>query len=1011
MRLSFGPVLLLAALGCSPVRTPDEGGTDAGSTCQARICEPGKTCGLVDDGCGGVLSCSQCTSPQTCGGGGVENVCGEPGHCTPETNQAFCARAGADCGSVIAADNCGTSRTASCGSCTTGTCSAHRCTIPAGRAPGSACTQAAQCAGGTAARCTTDLQGGYCLIVGCTVGGTDCPASSMCLRLNDTTNACVAGPCSTTSPCARASEGYVCDNDHSCWWHPTPTCIPDAAESLCAREGRVCGALTTQDNCGQTRSIASCGTCGSGTCDASGLCACLPEADAAFCARLGKSCGRAEGLDSCGSNRVVDCGTCGTGGIGGRVVKAAAGGMHTCVLTRLGGVKCWGDNVFGALGMDSRANESREPVDVVGLTSGVLSVESGMRFSCALTEAGGVKCWGDNGSGELGDGTTLQRWAPVDVTGLASGVVAIATGHEHACALLSAGTLECWGKGYSGQLGNGATTSSSTPVTVTGLTGVTAVAAGDNFTCAVVAGGKPLCWGVGPLGSPFSHSRSTPGVVDQLTSGVTAITAGLQHVCVVVGGGVKCWGTNTSGQLGDGSTTSSDLAVAVSRVSGVVAVAAGGVSTCALLADRTVKCWGSGSAFPHAVPGMVGIASLSAGDQHACGVTVTGALRCFGKNLDAQLGDGSTQDRSDALEAFGLTSGDGVATLSAGTGHTCVSTTNGSTKCWGSNYGTGALGTGDNTDRDWPVPTLLAEPVSRVEVGDTNSCAISLGRLFCWGTDLSGQLGDGLGGTRVEPFEMPGISGVTAVDVGYGRHICAIVAGGAVECIGDNGEGQIGDGLYGGVNRSPTAVVGLPPATALALGKDFSCALTSGGGVKCWGNNRNGQLGDGTATSRPTPVDVSGLTSGVKAIAAGVAHACALTTAGALKCWGDNSWRALGTGSSANQSPTPAPVVGLASGVLAMSLGEAHSCAVVTGGTVKCWGGNAQGQLGDGTTTNRPTAYAVSNVSGAIALSAGGTHTCAVTSSGAVWCWGNNLSGRLGNRGTYSTLPVQVLGM
>ncbi|MDW8351739.1 MAG: RCC1 repeat-containing protein, partial [Anaerolineae bacterium] len=554
------------------------------------------------------------------------------------------------------------------------------------------------------------------------------------------------------------------------------------------------------------------------------------------------------------------------------VTAIVAGGDHTCALTS-GGVKCWGANWYGQLG-NGTTTSSSTPVNVSGLSSGVSAIVAGYAHTCALT-SGGVKCWGANWYGQLGNGTTTNSSTPVNVSGLSGGVIAIAAGFYHTCARTSSGGVKCWGANWYGQLGDGTTTDRLTPTDVSGLSsGVSAIAVGGLHTCALISSGWVKCWGrnaFGQLGNGTTVNRFTPWDVSGLSSGVSAIAAGNYHTCALTsGGGVKCWGDNFYGQLGDGTTTDRSTPADVSGLSsGVTAIAAGGYHTCALTSGGGVKCWGS--------------------------------------NDYGQLGDGTTAYRTTPVNVSGLSSG--VSAIAAGNYHTCALTSGGGVKCWGLNI-SGRLGDGTTADRLTPTDVFgLSSGVSAIAVGGSHTCALtSGGGVKCWGWNLYGQLGDGTVTNSSTPVDVSGLfSGVSAIAAG-GYHTCARTGSGGVKCWGDNFYGQLGDGTVTN-SSTPVDVYGLSGwMIGIAAGGAHTCARTSGGGVKCWGLNNHGQLGDGTTTIPLTPVDVFGLSSGVTAIATGFYHTCARTSSGGAKCWGSNISGQLGDGRPLQHS-TPVDVV------------------------------------------------------------------------------------------------------
>ncbi len=309
--------------------------------------------------------------------------------------------------------------------------------------------------------------------------------------------------------------------------------------------------------------------------------------------------------------------------------RIAAGGQHTCALTSVGEVKCWRSNEFGQLG-NGTTTDSTIPVDVAGLGNSVMAIAAGGRHTCALTDNGGVSCWGANYGGQLGNGTTTDSSAPVDVSGMESGVDAIAAGGEHTCALTVEGGVKCWGSNSSQQLGNGTMTDSRTPVAVSDLvSGVSAIVAGDYHSCALTSAGGVRCWGYAGSGG---LGGGVPSDVPGLATGITSIAASYEQTCALtVDHVVKCW----SGFDGSGPVDVPGLG------SGTIAISAGSDGhTCALTSGGAVKCWTNDSA-PVDVAGLAsGVTAIAAGFSHTCALMRGGGVMCWGDNWSGQLGNG-----------------------------------------------------------------------------------------------------------------------------------------------------------------------------------------------------------------------------------------------------------------------------------------------------------------------------------------------------------------------------------
>jgi parallel beta-helix repeat protein len=419
--------------------------------------------------------------------------------------------------------------------------------------------------------------------------------------------------------------------------------------------------------------------------------------------------------------------------------KVRAGQSHTCVVTSEQRPQCWGSNIYGQLG-DGSTGGGGVPLNVcaTGATppclpangnvlTNVADVAGGIYHTCALMTGGTVKCWGLSDFGQLGDGSTSQRLTPVDVCAVGAvppcsvgsgnaltNVTAIAAGYYHNCALISGGSVRCWGWNAGGRLGVANTgetcqpagqACSTKPVSAALVgSGNTALAAGAGWTCTLSGGAAP-CWGAPNIGGPPPPGTVTyvcgtiisPGVCAAL-GGIVAIDAGDNHGCALLNTGyLRCWGHTTDGQLGNGS-----------------AGALGGwnVSAFSCMTGATPPCSpGEGDA-------LTGIASVDAGGDHTCAVLVGGVAKCWGENENGEVGDGTTPlDRlmpvdvcaTGASAPCSQANGNhlkSVARLGLGRLHSCAVMDGGGVKCWGSGYGTTPL------DVTLKGPTPTATPTN-----------------------------------------------------------------------------------------------------------------------------------------------------------------------------------------------------------------------------------------------------------------------------------------------------------
>ncbi|MCL2173995.1 IPT/TIG domain-containing protein, partial [Candidatus Saccharibacteria bacterium] len=863
--------------------------------------------------------------------------------------------------------------------------------------------------------------------------------------------------------------------------------------------------------------------------------------------------------------------------------QISAGGYHTCAIASDDQLYCWGNNNYGQLG-DGTNNNSSTPIAVAGPLSGIAikQISVGGNYTCAIrADNDQLYCWGYNGYGQLGDGTSgsgADKSVPTAVTSPLDGVAVsqVTTSYSYTCAIrASDGQAFCWGYNNDGQLGDGTTASSPIPVAVAGvLSGVAVkqIAAGGSHTCAIRASDEQaFCWGGnghGQLGDGTTSDQPTPTAVAGPLGGmaIKQIAAGNQYACAIRASDDQafCWGMNDLGQLGDGTGGS----------------------------------YGDENDIPTAVVGPlsgVAVEQIAPGEYHTCAIRASdGQAFCWGWNYVGQLGDGTLADSSSPVAVTSPLSGVSIKQISAGYyDYTCaIQAVNGQIYCWGDNYrgqlGDGTSGSGSNKS----VPTAVdvaslppATPTVTLDIGGNpapciNVVVVSSTTITCTTTahhsgivdvsvDINGEIatlaaafedefdftavtpnegltgggttltitGEGFSGTiqptvyvdgaictnltvlsdtaltcdtpkhkvgLVDIEVMVNLEGLTLTDSfnyysltlssitpNYGptaggtnmtitgtgfvqnvewkqvaagsQHTLAIDSEGNLYAWGWNYYGQLGNGTNGtGTNSdvpikiSDGAIAGSPltaglKITQVAGGVYYSLAIDENGDLYAWGYNNSGQLGRGNTTNSNTPIKISGgaiassqLTAGLKIaqVVAGGSHTFALDENGILYAWGNNYSGQLGRGTTSNSNlPTRISNGAISSSPLIAGLKvtqvaarEAQTFALDENGILYAWGVNTDGQLGNGTYTanNIANSRPIKISDGAIAgspltaglkitqVAAGRIHTVALDENGDIYTWGSNNDGRLGHGDTISLgfcewgicsmLPIKISG-
>jgi alpha-tubulin suppressor-like RCC1 family protein len=413
----------------------------------------------------------------------------------------------------------------------------------------------------------------------------------------------------------------------------------------------------------------------------------------------------------------------------------------------------------------------------------------------------------------------------------------------------------------------------------------------------------------------------------------------------------------------------------------------------------------------------VGVACSGGTDAQTCNAGTCASNAIAGPSLPSWSGSAPARPPPSATVPIG------GRTIWADGWHACANE-GGALYCWGQNYD-GEIGDGNLRNAASRQPVQKLAPPSTVGLGEHTTCTCDQsGQAWCWGRNVEGELGLGTASdTETAPMQVPGITDCAQITGGL-HHTCLLHTGGTVSCWGSNDSGQLGQPASANAScslstgspvpciLSPTEVPGLANVAGIYAGEEYTCARGSDMTVSCWGDNGQGQLGDGTTTSRSTPAPVKNLGSDVVEVSAGRFFACARHQSGSVSCWGTNSSGQLGNGNT-NGSNVPVAVNGVTD-ALALATGLQHACALRSGGAVWCWGGNQEGQLGNGTTSDSLAPVQVIGLGVPVnMIAAGSLFTCARAATGAAFCWGENVVNELGDgesKPTNRSEPVSVVG-
>lgn len=537
-----------------------------------------------------------------------------------------------------------------------------------------------------------------------------------------------------------------------------------------------------------------------------------------------------------------------------------AGQAHSCGLTSGGALKCWGAaNYNGTSGLVTIPT-------VVDSGVSYLTLSAGPSHTCGITSANKLKCWGLNTFGQLGNGTTSMVVAPTVID--TADYKVVTTGGAFTCGMTIGDKLKCWGQNTSGEYGNGTITLSTSPVEVANSAVYTQLSGGFAHACGLV-GQTAHCWGLnrnGQLGNGLKSQYKAPLATGDSFDTIYGGGYGMQYACGIKDGLLKCWGENNTSQLGISSTTGLAAPLAVDPGTTYSQVSLSGSSSgtshvCGVTSAGGIKCWGSSShgqlgdgtsvakSYPINVAGGDTYTKVSVGSNFTCAINTAQRVKCWGMNSSGQLGLGNT------------TTGPLIPTLTVDTtlytdivssaNATCGITVNGDLKCWGGSANGEMGGAGSSSN---PVAVDSGTKYKSIVAGTLFFCGIIQNdTVRCWGGNNDGQLGRGFVSGPATPGAITG-GGLKFKTLGAkARHACGITETDALYCWGWNNSGQVGNNDINNSNATSPALIDSGVSyLSVAPGENFTCALTLSKQRKCWGDNLQGGYGMGGYIARPT---------------------------------------------------------------------------------------------------------------------------------------------------------------